>query len=85
MVVLGSNYIPIPGAMGVADGLMLDVFAELFGDGVLATNLELLTRSISFYLCVILCGISFLVRCAQQSVRAKRRAAEAEEESKKSE
>ena len=77
MVVLGSNYIPIPGAMGVADGLMLDVFAELFGDGVLATNLELL--------CVILCGISFLVRCAQQSVRAKRRAAEAEEESKKSE
>lgn len=82
MVVLGSNYIPIPGAMGVADGLMLDVFAELFGDGVLATNLELLTRSISFYLCVILCGISFLIRCAQQSVRAKRREAATEDSQK---
>ncbi len=83
MVVLGSNYIPIPGAMGVADGLMLDVFSELFGDGVLATNLELLTRSISFYLCVILCGVSFLLRCLQQSMRAKRNAALAEEDAPK--
>ena len=82
MVVLGSNYIPIPGAMGVADGLMLDVFAQMFGDGVLATNLELLTRSISFYLCVILCGVSFLVRCAQQSLRAKRDTDKTEEDKK---
>ena len=72
MVVLGSNYVPIPGAMGVADGLMLDVFGELLGDSVMATNLELLSRSVSFYLCVILCGFSFLLACTRRSIRAKR-------------
>ena len=72
MVVLGSNYVPIPGAMGVADGLMLDIFGKLFENGVVATNLELLSRAISFYLCVILCGISFLIRCTQLSLRAKK-------------
>ena len=60
--------------MGIADGLMLDVFAELCKNGNMPTNLELLSRAISFYLCVILCGISFLIRCAQQSVKAKKAA-----------
>lgn len=73
MVVLGSNYVPIPGAMGIADGLMLDVFGAFLGDSAMATNLELLSRAISFYLCVILCGISFLLRCAQHSFRTKNR------------
>ena len=62
MVVLGSNTVPIPGAMGVADYLLLDTFGELISEDI-ATNLELLSRTISFYFCVIICGLSFMTRC----------------------
>ena len=55
-VITGSNCIPIPGAMGVSDYLMLDAFGTIMTPEQSA-NLELLSRSLSFYLCVILCGI----------------------------
>ena len=70
MAILGYNFIPIPGAMGVADALLLDVFGSFLGNAQAAANLELLSRSISFYLCVLLCGISFLVRCIMLSKKA---------------
>lgn len=58
-VVIGSNCVPVPGAMGVADYLMMDGFeAFLASDQVAA--MELLSRSISFYSCVLLCGIVVL-------------------------
>ena len=57
---LGSNSIPIPGAMGVSDYLMIDGFKTIMSDEA-AVNLELLSRSFSFYSCVIICGISTLV------------------------
>ena len=58
-VVLGSNCVPIPGAMGVADYLMLDGFgAFLSPDRVVI--LELVSRSLSFYSCVLLCGLVVL-------------------------
>ena len=69
MAIIGYNFIPIPGAMGVADVLLLDVFGSFLGNAQAAANLELLSRSISFYLCVLLCGISFLVRCVMLSKR----------------
>lgn len=53
-VVLGSNSVPIPGAVGVADYLFMDGFGRLVQDTV---SMELLCRGISFYCCVILCGI----------------------------
>lgn len=58
MVVLGSNTVPIPGAMGIADYLLLDCF------GTNSTNLVLLSRAISFYSCVIICGLTFFIRYA---------------------
>lgn len=62
-VVLGSNLIPIPGAQGVSDYLMIDGFTTVMsGNEADAVHLELLSRSISFYLCVIICGISTLVQ-----------------------
>ena len=79
MVILGYNFVPVPGAMGIADGLLLDVFGSFLGDGTLATNLELLSRSISFYLCVALCGISFLCRCIFISRKKDASAEEAEQ------
>ena len=61
MVILGSNSVPVPGAMGVADYLLLDGFNNMMSE-ISAVNLELLSRSVSFYFCVLLCGISVLVR-----------------------
>lgn len=59
-VTLGSNCVPVPGAMGVSDYLMLDGFKNLMTESQ-AVNLELLCRSFSFYSCVIICGVSVLV------------------------
>ena len=59
-VVIGSNCVPVPGAMGVADYLMLDGFGS-FLPAQQAVSMELLSRSVSFYCCVLLCGISVLL------------------------
>ena len=60
-VVIGSNCIPIPGAMGVVDYLLLDGFRNIM-DSASAVNLELLSRSISFYFCTLLCGAAALIK-----------------------
>ena len=60
-VVLGSNCVPIPGAMGVSDYLMLDCFGRVpVPSG--AGNLELLSRAVSFYFCILICGIAMLAK-----------------------
>lgn len=58
--VLGSNLIPVPGGMGISDHLMLDGFKNVM-DSNTAVKFELLSRSFSFYSCVIICGISFFI------------------------
>ena len=50
---IGSNCAPIPGAMGVADYLLLDGLSGIV-DPSFVTNLELISRGISFYSCVLL-------------------------------
>ena len=54
--VIGSNCIPVPGAMGVSDYLLLDGLGR-FMHNDMAVTLELLSRSVSFYSCVIISGI----------------------------
>lgn len=58
-VVLGSNYVPVPGGMGVVDYLMLDAFDACM-TAQQAVNLELVSRSVSFYCCILLCGAAML-------------------------
>ena len=58
--VIGSNTIPIPGAMGVSDYIMLDGFSKTVQLRNVV-NFELLSRSISFYVCVLVCGIATLI------------------------
>lgn len=60
-VVLGSNCVPIPGAMGVSDYLMLDCYGSI-ETAVGAGNLELLSRSVSFYSCILICGVTVLIK-----------------------
>lgn len=59
-VIIGAYSMPIPGAIGVTDYLMLHGFKKIMTP-VAATNLELFSRSLSFYFCVIICGIVVFV------------------------
>lgn len=72
LVVLGSNTMPIPGAMGISDLLLHDAVVALGHSDVYATNLNLLSRTISFYSCVILCGLAMVVRIISYKVIEKR-------------
>ena len=56
LISIGSTFVPIPGGMGFTDLMMLDGFANLMPEAE-AAGLELLSRSISFYACVIICFI----------------------------
>ena len=68
--VIGSNTVPIPGAMGVSDYIMLDGFSKILPlyDVI---DFELLSRSLSFYICVLLCGITVLAQYWMQRKREK--------------
>lgn len=63
--VIGSNTVPIPGAMGVSDYIMLDGFASVMPYQS-AVDFELLSRSMSFYICIALCGITVLIAYLRQ-------------------
>ncbi len=60
MITLGSNCVPIPGGMGVADFLMLDGFTSLFNREY-AFKLELLGRSLSFYIYTLVGAVTTLI------------------------
>ena len=59
-VSLGANCVPIPGAMGVTDYLMVDGYTSLM-DKDSAFSLQILTRGISFYSCILLSAIVCIV------------------------
>lgn len=64
--VLGSNAVPIPGAMGAADYLFIDGFKSIFPDYV---SLELISRGISFYATFIFCGLMLAVLTLSRSLK----------------
>ena len=60
-VLLGSTFVPIPGSIGVTDYLMIDGFSNLIVKSpVKPGTLELLSRTLSFYICVFVCGLVML-------------------------
>ncbi len=75
MVVLGSNSAPIPGSMGVTDYLMLDGYLNLMSKDE-AVRLQLLSRSVSFYLCVLLSGAIVLGAYIFIKIQKRKRAGE---------
>jgi hypothetical protein len=57
--------------MGVTDYFLLDAFDDIMASAD-AVNLELLSRSIAFYFCIIVCGASVLIKfLLQQKARKK--------------
>ena len=57
-VYLGSNVIPMPGAIGVSDYILLDGLGNLVED---YAHLGIFSRALSFYFCVLLCGVIMMV------------------------
>ena len=70
-VTVGYNCVPIPGAMGVADYLMVDGFTDLMPRDE-ALHLEVLSRSISFYICVAVSGLIVLIAYLRQRNKKRR-------------
>ena len=71
-VVLGSNCIPVPGAMGVSDYIMLSGLSSIGMPPEAAVSLDLLSRSVSFYICIIVCGISIMGKYLYDRKKTKR-------------
>lgn len=69
-VAVGSNSVPIPGSMGVADYIMLDGFSQVVGDN--ATTMELLCRGMTFYGCVITSAAIVLFGYVHRRIKAKK-------------
>ena len=57
-VFLGSNCIPMPGAIGISDYILLDGLGNLVDD---YAHLGIFSRALSFYFCVLLCGVIMLI------------------------
>lgn len=56
LVTIGYTCVPIPGAMGAADYMMLDAFSNVVSKSF-AVQLEVASRSLAFYCCVLISGI----------------------------
>ena len=66
LVTIGYNFVPIPGGMGISDYLMIDGFYRMMGRQM-AYNVELISRGITFYICVSISGIITLIGFLLQS------------------
>lgn len=60
LITIGYNYVPIPGALGIADYLMIDGFSSIMSKDM-AFNLDMISRGLTFYICVILSGVITLI------------------------
>ena len=58
--VVGSNCAPIPGAQGVVDYLMIQGFSQFMPEDV-AVHTELLSRGMSFYICIFISLITIAI------------------------
>ena len=77
-VLLGANCVPIPGAVGVTDYLMLDGFQMM---GIQNYEfLELFSRFLSFYMCIIICGITLLISCITYSDKRRKKQVQKQQE-----
>ena len=59
-VVMGSNFIPVPGAVGISEFLMYFGYTMLLSDEA-AYTLAILGRGISFYTCIIISIVTVII------------------------
>lgn len=73
-VSMGSNTVPVPGSMGVADYLMIDGFNTIIGEAE-GSSMEMLCRGLTFYGCVITGLAIVIVGYITRKVRDKKKVA----------
>lgn len=73
LVTVGTYSVPIPGGMGAADYLLLKGLGALLGDEA-AVCLGLIARGMSFYLCILVSGLTVLAGGIAGRRRRKNRA-----------
>ncbi len=71
LVLVGVYSLPIPGGMGVADYLLINGLT-LIPDVASPANLELISRGISFYCCIILAIIIVIIGYIRQNHHIKK-------------
>lgn len=67
LAILGSNAMPIPGAVGISDFLLMQGFGKLTSDPV---SLDILSRGISFFLPLIVSGIVVFMEIIKSNVKS---------------
>lgn len=63
---IGAYCIPIPGSMGITDYMMIDGFSRIEDVPTIMNesrtlSFELLSRTLSFYSCIFICGVAVFV------------------------
>ena len=56
MISVAADMLPLPGGMGVSENLFLEIFLPIFGEALVLPGM-LISRGISFYTQIIICGI----------------------------
>lgn len=56
MISVGADMLPLPGGMGVSEGLFLGLFETIFGEDLVIPGM-MISRGISYYTQLILCAI----------------------------
>ena len=72
LATIGSTTVPIPGAMGISDYLMLEGYMQ-FMPREHAFQVQMLSRGISFYSCVIISGFTILIAFALLAKKTKKK------------
>ena len=57
---IGATCIPIPGAIGISDYLMIEGYVNLMEEDF-AYQVQMLSRGLSFYCCIIVSGITLMI------------------------
>lgn len=58
-VAMAVDSLPLPGGVGAAEVFTLELFTMIYGSGLVATA-TILTRGISYYLCLLVSGVCFI-------------------------
>lgn len=60
LATIGATCVPVPGAMGISDYLMIEGYQQLM-PREFTFEVQMLSRGISFYTCVIISGITMVI------------------------
>lgn len=72
IISISVDMLPLPGGMGISEGLYLRIFAPIFGTASLTTASMLVSRGFSYYVLVIVSGIvSFITHLTVTGTKKK--------------